>query len=290
MNEHILDSRDYGDKNYVPASARGISVAIATHNLIYYGYPFVESLLTIEPVADEIVIMDFESIDGTLEVLEQLQKKYPKIKIYHLPIVRGGYWKNGWGTWKQLAMNMCYYRFVLLLDIDEIYSSELLKEVWDWKLNMKDMGFSSVMNDITYNCLSPKFIHITKDFKCLESPDAYHHAIRIAPNSLAWSVEWDGWQITSGFDKPIVYTSEKPIWHFHGLCFPLNALRRDLIRMYYYHDGGHIAQAEKSRAEIDKGYPAEPIKRDLEVPDYVPEIIKPLVGYDRYFVRKELLE
>lgn len=50
-------------------------------NLIRLDYPFLESMRSLLPVVDELVVAVGESDDGTLEAVESLQAEYPKINI-----------------------------------------------------------------------------------------------------------------------------------------------------------------------------------------------------------------
>ena len=53
-------------------------------NCINTGYPFIESILSAYPMCDEYFVNDGGSTDGTLEALEDLQVKYPKLVIYQI--------------------------------------------------------------------------------------------------------------------------------------------------------------------------------------------------------------
>jgi len=44
------------------------------------GYPFIEAILALLPICDEFIVFN-DSFDGTTEVLEVMQERYPKIKI-----------------------------------------------------------------------------------------------------------------------------------------------------------------------------------------------------------------
>lgn len=54
---------------------------MATRDCIETDYCFVEAIASIEPVADQIVIADSESTDGTREVLEEMAGRNKKIKV-----------------------------------------------------------------------------------------------------------------------------------------------------------------------------------------------------------------
>ncbi len=50
-------------------------------NLVRLDYPFIESIRSLLPIVDEMIVAVGDSDDGTLEVLEKLRFDYPKIRI-----------------------------------------------------------------------------------------------------------------------------------------------------------------------------------------------------------------
>lgn len=68
-------------------------------------------------VADDIVVVDCGSSDGTVEIAEQLGARV----IFHA-------WKNI-SSQKQFAQTQCRYDWVLSLDADEVLSPDLIKEI-----------------------------------------------------------------------------------------------------------------------------------------------------------------
>lgn len=68
-------------------------------------------------VADDIVVVDSGSSDGTVEIAEQLGARV----IFHA-------WKNI-SSQKQFAQTQCRYDWVLSLDADEVLSPDLIKEI-----------------------------------------------------------------------------------------------------------------------------------------------------------------
>ncbi len=61
----------------------GISVCFVIKNGMINGYPFWESLSSSVPLADEVIVSEGYSTDGTYEALVKFQKKYgPKIKMF----------------------------------------------------------------------------------------------------------------------------------------------------------------------------------------------------------------
>jgi len=59
-------------------------------NAIQYDYCVQESILSLLPVCDQVVVLDCQSDDGTTEMLDEFCSKYPQIKY-----VTGGIWEAG---------------------------------------------------------------------------------------------------------------------------------------------------------------------------------------------------
>src|SRR5579859_5620527 len=94
-----------------------ISAYTTTYNLME-GYPFVPAIKSALGFADEVVVVDGCSTDGTYEKLEQLASQDPRIKLY----------QNPWdmtepgmdGMQKAFARALCEHEFLWQFDCDEI--------------------------------------------------------------------------------------------------------------------------------------------------------------------------
>ena len=73
-----------------------LGASMIIHNAVEFDYCVEESIRSLMPVVDELVVLDAESTDGTLGLLSRLAREYGKIKIATAP------WKpnpGGWGSW-----------------------------------------------------------------------------------------------------------------------------------------------------------------------------------------------
>ena len=59
-----------------------ISAYTTTRNVVDMGYPLFESVHSMMSFADEIVIFDNHSTDGTIDLLNTLSSEYEKIKVF----------------------------------------------------------------------------------------------------------------------------------------------------------------------------------------------------------------
>lgn len=96
------------------------------HNGIAGGYPFVEAILAVRPFVDEIVAVDMESDDGTLQVLKKLCDR-----------VLASPWVIGGGGIRCLrpahALNVyCEGDTILHFEADEVYSDGLIQVMVDY--------------------------------------------------------------------------------------------------------------------------------------------------------------
>ena len=96
------------------------------HNAIAGGYPIVEAVRAIQPFVDEVVVVDCESTDGTIDVLQRLG-----VRVLH------GQWGNRAGETLKLAHALhgeCLGDVILHFEGDEVYDPRLaahLRELID---------------------------------------------------------------------------------------------------------------------------------------------------------------
>ena len=99
-----------------------ISAAIITNNEEANIGRCLESL---EPVADEIIVVDSESTDRA----EEICRSFPKVKFVTKK------WQ-GYSKQKQTASDLCQFEYVLSLDADEALSESLREEILKVKPNL----------------------------------------------------------------------------------------------------------------------------------------------------------
>ena len=87
-------------------------------------------LKSLDPICQEIVVLDSDSQDGT----ESLCAKYSKVRFYSYT------WANDFASARNEAMSKCQQPFVLSIDADEYLSMELQREIQILDLN-KEKGY-----------------------------------------------------------------------------------------------------------------------------------------------------
>ena len=62
---------------------KGLGASIFVHNAIEYDYCLGETVASIASICEEIVILDAQSTDGTIHLINNLSNKYPNVKAYY---------------------------------------------------------------------------------------------------------------------------------------------------------------------------------------------------------------
>jgi len=97
---------------------RGISGYVCVRNAIQLDYCVVESVRSLLPVCDEVVVCDGESTDGTRKMIEGMGE--PKIRILDYPWANPDGDSSFWVEWLNWARVRLNYDFQLTLDADEV--------------------------------------------------------------------------------------------------------------------------------------------------------------------------
>jgi len=232
----------------VMSSSRGVSVCFIIRNGIKNGYPFWESLTSCLPFADEVVISEGYSDDGTYEVVKRFaDKNSGKVRLYqdNWDIVKS---KHGEviSYISMLNMRRCQYSWIYYLQADEVIHEQnysFLRLVADERLG-------------NFNAVSFPFLHFIGSWEPLpsESP-AYREAMRMARNSKAIYLLGDAWNFTGAVD-PIFPAARvpKPVYHF-GWVFPKNIDLKNLSHAQIYSGlPEYQKKAQQSQQNIVLGY------------------------------------
>ena len=107
-----------------------ISGYTTTYNCISQRYPFTESIMSMVPFCEEVVVMDGGSSDGTYEALQKLAKEEPKIRVFQN--------KVDWnakrsaiedGAQKARAREKCTQKYCWQMDVDEIVHEDHYQQI-----------------------------------------------------------------------------------------------------------------------------------------------------------------
>lgn len=110
-----------------------ISAYVTTYNCLSGGYP-IEQAIKSFAWADQLVIVDGGSDDGTKDLLDRLKSELSNLEVYDIPIDWDAPGKDG--IQKAMARAMTTSKFVIQFDADEICLGSHQK----WKKIAKDMA------------------------------------------------------------------------------------------------------------------------------------------------------
>jgi hypothetical protein len=180
-------------------------------NAISNGYTFLESIRSIVDVADEFLISDGYSEDGTYDYLELAASKFGNIKLFrdHWPVSENGE-AIAEVTNRLKARAKCQWIYNLQAD-------EVIHEVFLPMLRiLVNQGTSE------YRSFAVKFLHFVGDFKHIETKPGYGFAVRLAPNREDIFVAGDGWTFDGAID-PFGIIEDPPLFHF-GWVYAKNSV------------------------------------------------------------------
>lgn len=106
-----------------------LSAYICCRNCIELDYPVIEAAKSLIPVAQEVVICDSDSDDGTAEILRELAWSDSRVRIINRPWtnpIRDINWLTDWINWTRERLR---YPMQIQLDADEVLGEESYHEV-----------------------------------------------------------------------------------------------------------------------------------------------------------------
>ncbi len=256
-------------------SKNGISVCFVVKNAIINGYPFIESLDSCLPIADEIVISEGFSDDKTYEYLKDFQNKNKSI----VKIVRQDWSKinspNGEVISKvsSLAMNFCNREWIYYLQADELIHEKNTSDI----INLASGKLGK------YNSAEFNFNHFIGSWEPLkEGHAAYHKAIRMIRNNVGIKIMGDGWSF-NGNIHPVYNSFEKPIYHF-GWVFPKNIEYKNLEQLKIYQNNkDYVKKATGAEERLKNNIEKKGLPLPVNFSDF-PESMRRHLGKYEYEV------
>lgn len=247
-----------------------ISVNFIIRNGLWNGYPFWESLRSCLPFADEIVISDGYSIDGTEEALQHFRDRYGR---KHRISIEHDRWYEGRrgeeiARISQQNHTRCKGDWVYYLQADEIVDPRNVDMI-------RRIGREHV-----YRSVSFPFHHYTLGWK---RGEGYEHAIRMVRNTEDIGYNGDGWTFEGNIMPRM--DAQFPIHHL-GWVFPVNCALKSVnhARLYRdledYQESARLAVKRMQEDRPTDGYPKP------ENLGEVPELMERLFGMARYELPK----
>ena len=130
-----------------------ISGYLYTKDCLHHGYPFKEAIMSLAGFCDEVVVLDGESMDGTWETLDQMEKFQTTYdgRVCELRFFQHEYDKSIPaidGAFKQLTRMMCRGELLFQLDADEIVHESgydiIMKFAREWNPDWNGVSFANI--------------------------------------------------------------------------------------------------------------------------------------------------
>ena len=226
------------------------------------GYPFIEAVLSILDVCDEIIISEGYSEDGSDIILEEAFLCQPKVRIYH---DRWQPCKSGREiariTDKAVSRASCDW--IYYIQADEIVHESnhaVIRAIANSDINANSAAFS--------------FLHFQGSWEHVIEKPSYIAAIRMFRNGRNILSHHDGWSFHGDVNPVLDCTSNcKPIYHY-GWVFKENIREKKINRAMLYPDiPGYL------RTIDDPWFPEPPEPNFF---DSHPAVMKPLIGLNKY--------
>ncbi len=195
-----------------------------------YDYPIVESINSLLPLVDEMVIAIGESEDDTEKVIRAI--KSDKIRIYHrkwdIDVRTGG----------------------LTLANETNFALQQVRSDWGFYLQADEVVHESdhgvIKKDLVQaerrgkKAINFKYLHFKGDYWSV-NPWAYQREIRIVKNNAGLKSVGDACTFKTSQDKNIpAYQSKAAIYHYGWVKNPQTMVAKTKNLDYFYHDDAYI--------------------------------------------------
>lgn len=256
-----------------------------TYNCISQGYPFIESIYNLLPLANEVVIVDCGSTDGTKELLDGLSLN-SAIRVYSDSWTMGKGGRNFSGTAAK-CRSLCQHETIIFAEADEVWEERLVSAT---KIELE-----------TKNNLAFRRFQLTQNFnRCFWYPEKEQIANRIfSRNSeIMRNVEAGDSLIQSKTQEPFSLVLGGYIIDCRNNFRDSYLLREETSKQIW----GDTSRNTIRFTPAHTGYRYEITKEDFnkELQDErwlwtdtifnIPEIMKYHLGKTKYEVRQQLID
>jgi glycosyltransferase involved in cell wall biosynthesis len=216
-------------------------------NAVVFSYPLIESLSSLLPLCDEVIIVAGKSDDNTFEVLKSIQ--HPKIKIFEtewdMNLKKGGII---YSQQTNLALEKCKGDWCIYLQADEVLHEK------DYDLILNDIQYINKNPDIDGMLFRYKHFYGSYDYIGV-GRQWYRREIRAFRNSgniISWG-DAQGFRKEVGgkYEKLKAIQSEAEVFHYGWVRPPKAQSKKIRITGNYYHEHVNNNIDEIGETEFD---------------------------------------
>ncbi len=216
-----------------------VSGATIVRNAIIYGYPIVESIQSLLPLCDEVIVNIGKSDDNTKELITSINS--PKIKIieseWDLSIRRGGIILS---QQTNIAIEKCSGDWIFYLQADEVVHEDDYEKIYDSMKRYKEIK--------KIDALAFDFIHFYGSaYTYQDARNWYKQEVRIIRNNGKIKSYGDaqGFRLLDG-RKPNAKLTGAKIYHY-GWARPQKIMWKKIIDFNkLWHDDKYIEEKFKN--------------------------------------------
>jgi glycosyltransferase involved in cell wall biosynthesis len=209
-------------------------------NGVKNGYTFLESIRSIVDVADEFLISDGHSTDGTYDYLKAAAKRFKNINLF-----QDEWTTSNHGEAIAVMTNTLKARanckWIYNIQADEVVHESFLPKLL----------YLTEQNQSDYRSFAVKFLHFVGDFFHVETNPGYRFAVRLVPNCENIQIVGDGWTF-DGDINPVGFITDPPLFHFGWVYARNNIFKRKHQAKYIYQDEETYQKDYEFCREIEK--------------------------------------
>jgi hypothetical protein len=213
-------------------------------NAVKYDYPVVESILSLLPICDEVIVLIGQSEDQTLALIESIQSD--KIKIHHSvwdDTLREGGKVLAIETDKAKQLVSKQADWCIYLQADEVIPESSYDTILESMQNFK--------NDAEIEGLLFKYLHFFGSYSYIASSrDFYRHEIRIVRNDPQIQSYKDAQGFRKNGHKLKVISIDAYVYHYGWVRHPQTMSEK----IKHFHQLWHSDQWIQAQKQINESF------------------------------------
>jgi glycosyltransferase involved in cell wall biosynthesis len=227
-------------------------------NAILFSYPVIESIKSLLPLCDELIIAAGKSDDDTLDVLKSINN--PKIRIieteWDTSLKKGGLI---YSHQTNLALEQCTGDWCIYLQVDEVLHDD------DNELIIREIEKADKIK--SNDALLFRYIHFYGSYDYTGFGRQWYRreirAFRNTGNVVSWN-DAQGFRkkTNKGFKKLRAYQTEARVFHYGWVRPPKSQFKKIKITQNYYkaHEDNQLNELENREFDYNSAYELEKYK------------------------------